>query len=66
MTPLDRLVLAVKRRETPAAALAHDAYRRLTRLEIPNNDATKLHFGSLHRAHDAIDRAGTWASSTFL
>jgi acetyltransferase-like isoleucine patch superfamily enzyme len=66
MTPFDRLILAIKRRETPAAALAHDAYRRLSALEIPDTQVTKLLFGSLNRAHDAYVSGHAWATSTFF
>ena len=66
MTPLDRVILAIKRRETPAAALAHDAYRKLAGFEIPDHPITKTVFGSLHRAHESFDERRSWAESTLF
>jgi len=38
MSAADRWLLAIKRRETPAARLAHDAYRWLLRAQVPDTE----------------------------
>jgi acetyltransferase-like isoleucine patch superfamily enzyme len=63
---LDKLVLAAKRRESPAAKLAYDAYKRLMELDIPANDATKLLFGSAYAAQRMFVDGREWALSKFL
>ena len=42
----DRWLLAIKRRETPAARLAHDAYRWLLRAHVPDTSCSAAATGS--------------------
>jgi acetyltransferase-like isoleucine patch superfamily enzyme len=62
----DRWVLEVKRRETPAARLAHDAYRRLLALNVPDGPATRRLYGAVNVAYDLFVDVREYAASKFL
>jgi acetyltransferase-like isoleucine patch superfamily enzyme len=47
----DRVVQAIQRPTSPRARLAHAAFEKLTQLDIPDTQATKMLFGSLYLAH---------------
>jgi acetyltransferase-like isoleucine patch superfamily enzyme len=49
----DRWLLAVKRRETPAARLAHDAYRWLVGLNVPGGPWTRAIYRTIGVVYDA-------------
>lgn len=49
----DRWLLAVKRRETPAARLAHDAYRWLIGVNVPGGPLTRTLYRTIGVAYDA-------------
>jgi acetyltransferase-like isoleucine patch superfamily enzyme len=66
MKALDQIILKVKRRETPAAQMAYRAYRTLIEFDIPDNEATKMVFGSLYAAHHLLVEAREWSLSKFL
>jgi acetyltransferase-like isoleucine patch superfamily enzyme len=61
-----RWLLRVKRRESPAAKLAHDAYRALTELNVPDNAATRRLYGAVNVAWDVATDAREWAASKLL
>lgn len=52
MSALDRWLLAVKRRETPAARLAHDAYRWLLRARVPDTELLRRGYGCAGYVYD--------------
>ena len=45
MNGIDALILSIKRRDTPLARMAYDAYRRLEAFDVPDNEAMRLLFG---------------------
>jgi acetyltransferase-like isoleucine patch superfamily enzyme len=49
----EQFVLRVKRRETRSARLAHAAYKRMLYWDVPDNEASRMIFGSLYVA-DAL------------
>jgi acetyltransferase-like isoleucine patch superfamily enzyme len=49
----DRWLLAVKRRETPAARLAHDAYRWLVGFNVPSGPKVRRAYRTIGIAYDA-------------
>lgn len=49
----DQWLLAVKRRETPAARLAHDAYRWLVGFNVPGGPWTRTIYRTIGVAYDA-------------
>jgi acetyltransferase-like isoleucine patch superfamily enzyme len=53
LSAFDRWLLSVKRRETPAARLAHDAYRRLRGLSVPDNPAVRGVYRAIGITYDA-------------
>ncbi len=53
LSAFDRWVLGVKRRETPAARLAHDAYRWLRGFNVPATAVTMPAYRALGVAYDA-------------
>jgi acetyltransferase-like isoleucine patch superfamily enzyme len=63
---LEHIILSIKRRDTRASRLAFDAYKRLLLWDVPDNDATRLVFGTLHGPDAASTRAATWARSKLL
>jgi acetyltransferase-like isoleucine patch superfamily enzyme len=63
---LDKLVLAAKRRESPAAKLAYDAYQRLMAFDIPDTEASRMLFGSAYAAQRMWVDGKEWALSKFL
>jgi acetyltransferase-like isoleucine patch superfamily enzyme len=46
---LDELLVMLKRGETPMTRLALDAYKRLTKFNLPDTVATRAVYGSLYR-----------------
>jgi acetyltransferase-like isoleucine patch superfamily enzyme len=66
MKALDRIILAVKRRESPAAKLAYRAYRRLIEFDIPDTQATRMLFGTMYVGHHIWVDAKEWTSSKFF
>jgi acetyltransferase-like isoleucine patch superfamily enzyme len=66
MSAFEKWVLAVKRRETPAARLAHDAYRRLMTLNIPDTAGTRKLYQGVNVAFDVYTDAKEWALSKLL
>jgi acetyltransferase-like isoleucine patch superfamily enzyme len=66
MTAFDQLLLRIKRRESPALALAHDAYTRLLALDVPDNDAMRVLFGGIYTAHQVLIDGAEWARSKLL
>ena len=53
MSVADRWLLAIKRRETPAARLAHDAYRWLLRAHVPDSELLRRGYRLAGFAFDA-------------
>jgi acetyltransferase-like isoleucine patch superfamily enzyme len=53
LTAFDRWLLGVKRRETPAARMAHDAYVWLRNLSVPDTPLTSPFYRVLGLAYDA-------------
>lgn len=62
----DQWLLRTKRRETPAARLAYSAHRRLLAWDIPDNDITKILYGSYFVADYLLVDVKEWALSKFL
>lgn len=62
-TSFERWVLKVKRRETPAAKMAYDAYRALLAFNLPDNAATRRVYGMVNVANDLYLEAEEWALS---
>jgi acetyltransferase-like isoleucine patch superfamily enzyme len=54
---VDKLVLAVKRAESPPAKVAHDVYRWLERWRVPENEMTRTLYRTLYYAHDMYEGA---------
>jgi hypothetical protein len=52
MGAFEKWVLAVKRRDTPAARLAHDAYRRFLTFNVPDVAATRRIYGAVNVVRD--------------
>jgi acetyltransferase-like isoleucine patch superfamily enzyme len=52
MTAFDRWMLAVKRRESPAARMAHDAYRWLLGAGVPDTEVTRAAYRVVGIAYD--------------
>ena len=52
LTAFDRWLLGVKRRETPAARLAHDAYRWLRGANVPDTELTRPLYRFMSFAYD--------------
>lgn len=63
---LERVVLAVKRRETREARLAYDAYERLSAFDVPKGRATDILYGSVEAAYRTLLAGAEQASSTFV
>src|SRR5262245_9429929 len=53
MNWVDKLILEIKRAETPPARLAHDVYRWLERFQVPDVGAMRAVYQALYYAHDA-------------
>ena len=56
-------LLRVKRRETPAARLAHDAYRRMRAYNVPETRATRRLYGAMNVVYDVLVDAREMAAS---
>lgn len=66
MKAFDRWLLAVKRRETPAARLAHDAYRWLRAGGVPDVPVTRTFYRAVGIAYDAWTDAREMALAKLL
>jgi acetyltransferase-like isoleucine patch superfamily enzyme len=66
MNGFDRWLLAVKRRETPAARLAHDAYRWLRAAGVPDTRVTRSIYRVVGTAYDACVDAREMALAKLL
>ncbi len=66
MTPLDRLILFIKRRESPLARMAYEAHRRLHAFDLPHTDAMNILFGALFSVRNTLEDADQWARATAL
>src|SRR5579859_7137527 len=66
MSAFDLWVLKVKRRETTGARLAHDAYRRLQELELPETPLSRGAFRAVYFIHEGLVDVGEWAAGKFL
>jgi acetyltransferase-like isoleucine patch superfamily enzyme len=53
LSAFDRWLLAVKRRETPAARLAHDAYRWLVGVNVPSGELSRRVYRTIGIAYDS-------------
>src|SRR5262249_17488936 len=62
----DRLILSVKRRESPAARLAYQAYKKLIDFDIPDREITRILYGGVYVGHHIFVDAKEWAASKFL
>ena len=62
----DRWLLRTKRRETPSSRLAFAAYQRLMAWDVPDNEATRILYGSLFVADYMVVDTSEWALSKFL
>jgi acetyltransferase-like isoleucine patch superfamily enzyme len=54
---VDKLILSVKRAESPPAKIAHDVYRWLERWRVPETDMTRALYRTLYYAHDFYEEA---------
>lgn len=57
MNLVDKLILSVKRAESPPAKIAHDVYRWLERWRVPENEMTRALYQTLYYAHDMYQEA---------
>ncbi len=63
MSGIDALILSIKRRNTPFARMAYDAYKRLESFDVPDNDAMRILFGGAFVAQRFATDAREWAAS---
>lgn len=66
MSRLDRLIVAIKRGETPATRLARDLYRKALTFDVPVNGLTGPLYNSLYRASELTDEAWELVRSKLL
>jgi acetyltransferase-like isoleucine patch superfamily enzyme len=66
MGAFDDFVLRMKRKETRGARLAHGAYKRLLHWDVPDNEASRMIYGSLYVADHIVTDAREWALSKFF
>jgi acetyltransferase-like isoleucine patch superfamily enzyme len=66
MTAFDALLLRIRRRESPLATMAYDAYKRLQAFDLPDNEAMRALFGSALVAHQIANDLQEWVGSKFL
>lgn len=66
MSVVERLILQVKRGETPAARLLRDAYRGLMSLNVPDTPATRRLYASLYYAHDTVQAGSEMLAAKLL
>lgn len=57
MNLVDKLILSVKRADSPPAKAAHDVYRWLERWRVPENEMTRALYRTLYYAHDMYEEA---------
>lgn len=57
MNLVDKLILSVKRADSPPARVAHDVYRWLERWRVPETQMTRALYRTLYYAHDAYEEA---------
>ena len=60
MSAFDKFVLAAKRRDTAVGRLVYDTYKRLMRFDIPDNEITRIMYGSLYVGHHMAVDAREW------
>lgn len=65
-TPFERWVLSVKRRDSAAARIAHDTYRRLLSLNVPDTPAMRSFYGLVNVANDVLTEASEWVGAKLL
>ncbi len=66
MNAFDRWLLSVKRRETPAARLAHDAFSWALRFNLPDTRGLRAFYGVVGVAYDAWVDARELAAAKLL
>jgi acetyltransferase-like isoleucine patch superfamily enzyme len=66
LNTVDRWLLAIKRRETPAARLAHDAYRWLLRARVPDTELLRRGYRFAGLVYDAYVDAREVACAKLL
>ncbi len=57
MNLVDKLILSVKRAESPPAKIAHDVYRWLERWQVPETELMRTLYRTLYYAHDFYEEA---------
>jgi serine acetyltransferase len=58
MSLVERLILKIKRAETPETRMVRAVYERLLTFNLPDTSATRRLFASLYYAHDALEAGG--------
>jgi acetyltransferase-like isoleucine patch superfamily enzyme len=66
MSLVDRLILKIKRAETPQARMVRDVYQRLMSFNLPDTAPTRRLFASLFYAHDALEAGGELLAGKLL
>jgi acetyltransferase-like isoleucine patch superfamily enzyme len=62
----ERWLLRVKRRDSPAARIAHDAYERFLALGVPDTEGTRRLYGAIGVAWDLVTDARELAAAKLL
>jgi acetyltransferase-like isoleucine patch superfamily enzyme len=65
-TPFERWLLSVKRRDSTAARIAHDAYRTLLTLNVPDTPTMRSLYGLVNVANDVLTEASEWLGGKLL
>ena len=63
MTAFDAILLRIRRRDSPLATMAYDAYKRLQAFDMPDNEAMRLLFGGAFDAQQVATEAQEWLGS---
>jgi acetyltransferase-like isoleucine patch superfamily enzyme len=66
MSLVNKLILSVKRADSPASKAAHDIYRWLERWQMPDNDLVRAFYKTLYYAHDVYEEAREMATGKLL
>jgi acetyltransferase-like isoleucine patch superfamily enzyme len=66
MSLVNKLILSVKRADSPAAKAAHDIYRWLERWQLPDNELVRTFYRTLYYAHDVFEEAREMATGKLL
>lgn len=66
MSMVERIVLKIKRRETPVADLAYRAYKRVRDLDLPDAEALRVLYGAAYSAYSFWEDGSEWALSKLL